>query len=247
MAQNSKRPGRDKVSAKKKKNFTPDQLAKYKRGRRKRIDWLKLPGNNPGVKKKSKKKVKAMSVTEKAKYRKGRTRRKNFMQKHELGYWTPEKSEARVEQQALDSETDLMTDPTYAAFQRQLGESMKGVNSSLLSVQDGFRRERERRAPIFADQLITAKREARSDASARGMFRSGYRIDDEERRKLKVEDTDRKFQAQYGVGGELDMKARATAATQISSLQNKAIEQGLSSASILSAEEAAAKFNQSQV
>ena len=118
------------------------------------------------------------------------------------------------------------TDPTLAAFLRQMEFDEAGISTSLDRARAQARQSIASQAPLFDQQRTQAQQNVNNNAEARGMFRSGGRITAGAQARDNIDINQRQFETNQN---QNVVTAEQRAADSIASLRRQKAEQELAS------------------
>ncbi len=119
---------------------------------------------------------------------------------------------------------DLSKDPTYAAFLRQMEFDETGIQTALERARTAASSNIASQTPMFEQQRTQAAQNVDRNAEARGMFRSGRRLDQRAQARDSIDLNQRRFEENQR---ESILGAEQGAADQIARLRRQKAEQEL--------------------
>lgn len=135
--------------------------------------------------------------------------------------------------------SELLADPTYAAFERQFEYNRGKLGSDFIALKERLKRDRQRQKGVWQQQRKQGLQGINESMENRGLFRSGQRHLERGELKNRIADQRQRFIDQQG---ETREEARRTKRESISNLKRQRAEERVNARARLSDKDATTKF-----
>ncbi len=135
--------------------------------------------------------------------------------------------------------SEVLQDPTYAAFERQFEYNRGKLGSDFVALKDKLKRDLQRQEGIYDQQRIQGHRGIDESMDNRGIFRSGQRHVERGQLSNRIDDTRQRF---IDSQGETREEGRRAKREGISSLKRQRAEERVNARSRLTDRDATTKY-----